>query len=306
MHEDLLLQLLQRGARFEPELVERAAGASVGVERLCLAVGAVQREHELSAEPLAGRVLRDQRFQLADQVCFATEREVGFDALFDRGEPEVLETAAFDLRERLVELGERTAAPERERLTQQARRMLRMGIARLGDQRFEAPQVDRRRLGREEITRWACLQRRVRQQLAQPRHVDLHRRHRGLGRRVAPQVVDQSFAGDDTVRVVQQERKQRTLLRASERKWPLVVQDLQRSEDSIVHRPPCAPILRPSSSHNASAGHTAATVARLSAASGCSRAATQRRRGPGTGRASPHPPECHLVKVPLERGGGCA
>ena len=52
--EDRLLELPQPVAGLDPELVdERAAGFLVTLQRLRLATGAVEREHELATEPLA-------------------------------------------------------------------------------------------------------------------------------------------------------------------------------------------------------------------------------------------------------------
>ena len=60
-----LLQPAQVRARLEPELVDqRAPRVGVGLERLRLATAAVQREHQLRAQPLAQRVARDERAQL--------------------------------------------------------------------------------------------------------------------------------------------------------------------------------------------------------------------------------------------------
>ena len=75
------------------------------------------------------RMLGDQRLQLADQLGVAAERQVGLDPLLERRQPQILEPAALDPRERLLaELGQRRAAPQPERLAQQARRTLRLGL----------------------------------------------------------------------------------------------------------------------------------------------------------------------------------
>ena len=138
--QDLLLELPERRARLEPELVERRPRVAVGLERLRLPARAVEREHELAPEPLAVRMLGDQRLELADQARVAAEREVGLDPLLERRQPELLEPAGLDPRERLLaELGQRRPAPEGERLAQQARRAAGVGVARLGDEPLEAP-----------------------------------------------------------------------------------------------------------------------------------------------------------------------
>ena len=63
--EDRGLEALELGAGLQAEFLdERAAGAAVGFERVGLAAGAVEREHQLGVEALAVRVLGGQRLQL--------------------------------------------------------------------------------------------------------------------------------------------------------------------------------------------------------------------------------------------------
>ena len=55
----------QLRSRLDAEvLAERAPCLAICVERLCLASAAVEREHELAAEPLSIRVLGDQALEL--------------------------------------------------------------------------------------------------------------------------------------------------------------------------------------------------------------------------------------------------
>ena len=57
------------GPGLEPELVDQEPPALAHhLQRVRLAAGAIEREHQLPAQPLAQRVLGDQRAQLADQV----------------------------------------------------------------------------------------------------------------------------------------------------------------------------------------------------------------------------------------------
>ncbi len=65
--QDRLLELLQRRARVDPELVhERPARVLVGVERLGLPPGAVERQHLLPAQALSQRVLPHEGGELRD------------------------------------------------------------------------------------------------------------------------------------------------------------------------------------------------------------------------------------------------
>ena len=67
--EDRALQLLQLRPGLEAEVaVEQLPALLVRLEGLCLAAGAVQRKHQKPTQPLAMRVLSDQRFQLGDEL----------------------------------------------------------------------------------------------------------------------------------------------------------------------------------------------------------------------------------------------
>ena len=80
LSEDGPLELLQRRARLDPQLLdERAARRAVRVERFGLPTGAVQREHELAPQALAQRMLRDERLELAYELRMAPEREICLD-----------------------------------------------------------------------------------------------------------------------------------------------------------------------------------------------------------------------------------
>jgi hypothetical protein len=62
-------------------------------------------------------VLRDQALELADELAPVPEGELGIDPLLDRSQTQLLEPRDLALGERLVgEIGERGAAPERQRV----------------------------------------------------------------------------------------------------------------------------------------------------------------------------------------------
>ena len=64
--QDRPFELLQRGAGVDAELVEqRGPAVPVGLQRFGLAAGPVEGEHQLAAQPLPERVLRQERLQLA-------------------------------------------------------------------------------------------------------------------------------------------------------------------------------------------------------------------------------------------------
>ena len=118
MDEDAPLQLGELLARLEPELVdERRARVAVRRERLGLAARAVQRQHQLPGEPLAQRVVADGRRELADELGVPAVGELALEAALERGQAQLLEPRDLALGEVLErEIGERRAAPERQRL----------------------------------------------------------------------------------------------------------------------------------------------------------------------------------------------
>ena len=80
-------------------------------------------------------MLRDELFHLAYELGMAPECEVGVDPSLEGREPQLLDPADRRLRERLVgEVGQRSAAPQRERLAQLSRGHGRVGVVGLLDQ----------------------------------------------------------------------------------------------------------------------------------------------------------------------------
>ena len=68
VREDRPLERLQRRGRVEPEgLDEEPPRRAVDLERLRLSAGAVEREHQLAAEPLTERMLCDERLELGHE-----------------------------------------------------------------------------------------------------------------------------------------------------------------------------------------------------------------------------------------------
>ena len=139
---------LELGPGVEAELaIERLARIAVGLERLGLAAGPVERQHQLRPQSFAGWMVRDQPLQLRDQRLVAAEGEVGLDPILDRDQPRLLEPGDLVLGERLIgEVGERRPAPERERLIEARRRSVGVAaverLAALGGEPGETLRVD--------------------------------------------------------------------------------------------------------------------------------------------------------------------
>lgn len=82
--EDLLVGLLDGGARFRAELVDEAAAQPVvDGEGLGLAAGPVQGQHEPPVEALAEGVFRRQGAERGDGLVVAAEPEFGVEAPFE-------------------------------------------------------------------------------------------------------------------------------------------------------------------------------------------------------------------------------
>ena len=67
-------QLLKRAAGFDPKLVDHRSPADpIALQSVRLAAHAVQREHQLAAEPLAHRVLAHQPLELGNELAVTTQ-----------------------------------------------------------------------------------------------------------------------------------------------------------------------------------------------------------------------------------------
>ncbi|HKO28738.1 MAG TPA: hypothetical protein VJU80_14865 [Solirubrobacteraceae bacterium] len=82
--EDRLFEFLKRSSRLESQLVEELApSVPIGPERLGMASGSIQREHQLPAKALAQRMLVYERLEFAHQPAVLAGGEIGIDALLE-------------------------------------------------------------------------------------------------------------------------------------------------------------------------------------------------------------------------------
>jgi hypothetical protein len=157
VRQDGRLELSQRATRLQPQVLGQPLVAlAVDGERLGLPVAPVQRQHELSAEPLPQRVIRDERLELTHDLGVAAELEVGVDPRLDRGHAQLLEPGDLRLRERLVrEVRQRPAAPQRQGVAQVQGRLLRRAAverpAALREVAFEAVAIELARRDAERV-----------------------------------------------------------------------------------------------------------------------------------------------------------
>ena len=116
--EDRALEPLEGGARLDPELLdEQLLRLLVGGERVGLAARPVEGEHELAAQALAERVLRRPGPRARRRARPRARGRARPRSAPRAGQAQLLEPRDLALGKRLVgEVGERGAAPERERL----------------------------------------------------------------------------------------------------------------------------------------------------------------------------------------------
>ena len=230
--EDRALEATQLLARLQPELVdEQAASLLVCRERVRLAPGPVQRQHQLAAQALAQRVLPDEPLELGHELGVPAELEIGVDPLLQRCQPLLLQAGTRGQRERHVELRERDSSPEGERFGEQRRGLGRGSTPGACHRLLEAPQVELAVARTDEVAGPLGDDHVRAEHLPKLRDVHLHGRRGRLRRPPAPQLLDQAVTRNRLVRMQQQKREQGARLRAAELQDPALRLDLQRPQD---------------------------------------------------------------------------
>ena len=181
-------------------------------------------------------MLFDERVDLGDEAG-AAEREVGVDAILERGEAQLFELGDRALGERLVgEVGERRATPQRFSFVQELRALFGFGCARPFEQPLEALGVDVS--GVQSIRVADGFDSGGPERPAQLRHEALQRRRCGRGRLLAPEIVDKTVRGDGFAGVQDQQRQQRAPAAGWDARAPRPVEDLHRAQDPELHLAP--------------------------------------------------------------------
>ena len=235
MREDLLLEQVEVRAGLQAEFIdERPSTATVGVERVGLAAGTVERKHQLPEQALAQWMLGDERLELGDDLRVAAELKVGVDPILKCGEPLLVETCNLGPRPLLVlELRQRPVTPERERAPKQRRRLA--SLAR-GRRVHESRELLRVRLpGDKQVSRSLRHDRLRGQRAAQLRYVSLQHFLRARRRASRPQLFDQTIRRHGLVRVHEQQREQCPLPTGPQQNLPAVLPDLQRAQKPESH-----------------------------------------------------------------------
>ena len=124
-------------------------GLAVGGQRVGLAAGAVEGEHELAVQALAQRMLAHQCLDLAGDLDVAPAGEVGVEALGETREPQVVEPGDLRCGEALVARRRRAPARATARAPGAASpRPPRLAVARARSRPRRRPSSKRRRRGR--------------------------------------------------------------------------------------------------------------------------------------------------------------
>src|SRR5439155_26190557 len=203
-------------SRLEPELLdERAPRFLVNRQRLGLSAGAIEREHERRAQPLAKWMFANERFELPDQTGLPAQRELSLNPLLESLEMHLLEPKDLAGRKTFRgEFAERLAAPERESFLKPAQRALRRQRPRFGDELLEPLEVELAWIGAQRISRRPREDAVLPDELSKLRDVDLNAFGRGRRGLVAPKELDQPGRRKELVGVQEENREQRPLSNA--------------------------------------------------------------------------------------------
>ncbi len=228
--KDRRIEALEVGPGLDPELVDEGpAGGLVRLQCLCLAPRAIQRKHQLASKTFTVWMLRHQRLQLGDQLGVPIQLELDCDPFLEHTEMELLETPDVVLRPELVgEVHQGRAAPEGQRLSEQARALGRLGFSRAPNEPLKPGQVELVGFEPEAVAGGPGLEQQSRpERLAELRDEILQRGRRRARRALAPEQLDQAFGRDDIVRPEQEHGEQCTLLLPGEQDRGPVVQHLE-------------------------------------------------------------------------------
>ena len=150
--QDRPLQGAQLRRRLQPEPVQqRRAGSAERVERVGLATGAVEGEHQLAAQRLVEGMRVDERLQLVEHLRVEPAGEVGLDALPHGADAQRVEPARLLPREgRVPHVRQRRPPPQVEGVAQRRGRLHGLATREL---RPAAPHERREAIGVDRVRR---------------------------------------------------------------------------------------------------------------------------------------------------------
>jgi hypothetical protein len=235
---------LDVGAGLDAQLLDQpTADLGVGLQRGCLLTAARLGQHQLCPEPLAQRMLGDDRSQFTDDGLVPAQAQVGVDALFQRAEPAFGKPDThLPLQNLRRDVGQHRTAPQVERAGEQLgprrRIVARLRLSGFVEQPLEPGDVDRfarprpdqvaGRLGDDQVARSAV----VDEDAAQPGHVSLERGPGVGGHAVVPRRTDQAVGRHHPIGVQQEGGEQRALPSRPHHHSRAVDLDEQRTEQT--------------------------------------------------------------------------
>ena len=235
MAQDRLLELPQLRRRLEPLLLdEHATRTPVRVERIRLTTGRIQGAHQLAREPLAQRMLGDERLDLRRHARVVAQLELRLEPVLGRSEPQRLEPRGGRRSEGVPrELAERRPAPQSERLAQNGGRLLRAPVVdrctALEGEPLEPVRVDQLRFHDERVGTAVRMDRVAAEDRSQVRHEHVERIARRRGRLPVPEILEQALTRHGPVHMQEQVEQERPLLPARDEKLSRAVADRQRA-----------------------------------------------------------------------------
>jgi len=238
------LQPPQLRPRIDAKLAgQQSPGALISPERITLAPRPVQGHHQLAPQPLAQRMLLDQRLELPDQLAMPAQHQLGLDPVLERGQPRFSQPGDHRGRELAVgKLGQRCAPPQAQGLTQQPSRRRRVLEAQRGAalrrQILEPVGVHGARRHLEGVTPGPADDAIAAEYLAQPGDIYLQPVPGGEIR-TGPQPVQQLISGHRMPARQRERGQQRPRPGPADIHHPAVVIDnLERPEDAQLHGSP--------------------------------------------------------------------
>ena len=227
--------------------MQAVADYGAGPQRLRLPAAPIQGQDPLTPQALTQWMAHHERVQLARHDQVATAGEVGVDTVLDRAQPCLPQAGGLGLDAHTrLDVGQRLASPEAERLTEHRRRLGRVAggsaTSRLLDQLEEVMLVDDVVGDGEPVARChqfeetGCVG--GAEQLAHRGHSDLQHPSRPVRGKRRPELLHEPVGADHAAALDDQQRQQRPLLRRGRRDVDTVDDDLERPQhaDGDVHR----------------------------------------------------------------------
>jgi hypothetical protein len=234
LEADVVPDLPDRTTRLDaPRVHQRAPPIDVAAESLDRPSRAVERDHQLHPQLLAEWEPADQSLELGHERRSGSKFQLCGQQLLQRIDAKLLETTDLALCELLVtDVHQRRAAPEPERLVEQANLLNDTRAAGSVEQSLEAERIDAVLGNGKDIAAVGRLEHVAAECATQTRDHVVERRSCRRRSTVAPQVVDQLIGGAKLARMQKQGQDERPKQLASQRAHTISIDYLERAEDA--------------------------------------------------------------------------